>query len=106
TLEANSRWTIDIVNENDLVDLLPLLRAWSTLHGGRLAVMNDLYVDENYRGQDIADLFIAEYARRGREHSALCLTWHTSVDNKRAQAVYERNGGVKSTRWLDYSKPR
>jgi GNAT superfamily N-acetyltransferase len=151
-------WNIDTVNENDLVDLLPLLHAycefyhqteqiplttddallslsralianpiqegiqliarhsndrtpvgfatifwsWSTLKGGRLATMNDLYVDEKYRGQGIADILIAECAQRAREHGALCLTWQTSVDNKRAQTVYNRSGAMKSNRWLDY----
>jgi GNAT superfamily N-acetyltransferase len=159
TSENNSRWNINIVNENDLVDLLPLLRAycefynqteqiplttddalislsralitnpnhegiqliardsknqtpvgfatifwsWSTLQGGRLAIMNDLYVYEQYRGQGIADILIVECARRAREHGAVCLTWETSVDNKRAQTVYNRSGALKSHRWLHYS---
>jgi GNAT superfamily N-acetyltransferase len=158
TSAADSRWTINIVNENDLVDLLPLLKGycefynkteqiplttddallslsralianpsqegiqlivrdskdrtpigfatvfwcWSTLKGGRLAIMNDLYVDEKYRGQGVADIVIAECARRAREHGALCLTWETSVDNKRAQTVYNRSGALKSDRWLSY----
>jgi GNAT superfamily N-acetyltransferase len=154
----DSRWSIDIVNENDLGDLLDLLRAycefynqteqipkptddalmsvsralianptqdgiqlivrdikertpagfatifwsWSTLKGGRLAIMNDLYVYEKYRGQGIADILIAECAKQARERGALCLTWQTSVANKRAQAVYDRSDALKSDRWLDY----
>jgi GNAT superfamily N-acetyltransferase len=155
---SDSRWKIDIVNENDLIDLLPLLQAycafynqteqipvttddallsvsralianptqeglqliardakdrtpvgfatifwsWSTLKGGRLAIMNDLFVDEQYRGQGIADILIGDCARRAREHGAGCLTWQTSVDNKRAQTVYNRSGALKSDRWLNY----
>jgi len=158
TLATDSCWNINIVNENDLIDLLPLLRAycefynqteqiplttdddlmslsralianpiqegiqliardsknrvpvgfatifwsWSTLKGGRLAIMNDLYVYEQYRGQGIADILISECARQAREHGALCLTWQTSVDNKRAQTVYDRSGALKSDRWLNY----
>jgi GNAT superfamily N-acetyltransferase len=144
TSAADSRWSINIVNENDLADLLPLLRAycefynkteqiplttddallsisralianpvqegvqlivrdakqqtpigfatvywsWSTLKGGRLAIMNDLFINEQYRGQGIADILIKECAQKAREHGALCLTWQTSVENKRAQTVY------------------
>lgn len=151
-------WNIELVQENDLVDLLPLLRgycefyhrteqiplttddallslsrtlianpthegiqllarhstdrtavgfatifwSWSTLQGGRLAIMNDLYIIEEYRGQGLADLLIKECTRRAREHQAVCLTWQTSVENKRAQTVYNRSGAVKSDRWLDY----
>lgn len=76
--------------------------SWSTLQGGRLAIMNDLFVLEQYRGQGLADALIVECAKYAREHGAGCLTWQTSVDNKRAQTVYNRSGAVKSARWLDY----
>lgn len=154
-------WTISIVEETDLADLLPLLHSycqfyqqtegipitsderllsvsraliadptheglqllvrrvddrtplgfatiywnWSTLKGGRLAIMEDLYVKDEFRGQGIADQVIAECARHARDHRALCLTWQTSVSNARAQSVYDRCGGVKSDRWLNYSLP-
>ncbi len=65
--------------------------------------MTWVYVYEQYRSQGIADILIAECARKSREHGALCLTWQTSVTNKRAQAVYDRSGALKSDRWLDYS---
>ncbi|CAF0995539.1 unnamed protein product [Rotaria magnacalcarata] len=161
TPAVESRWTIEIVNENDLIDLLPLMKAycefynqteqiplttddalmslsrafiinptnegiqlivrdsknrtpigfatifwsWSTLHGGRIAIMNDLFLSEQYRGQGIADIVITECAQKAREHGALLLTWETSVDNKRAQAVYNRSGASKSHRWLHYTLP-
>jgi GNAT superfamily N-acetyltransferase len=155
---VDARWSIKLVDENNLNELLPLVRAycefyhqteqipvttddqllslsralianpkqegiqllvrdskngkaigfatvfwsWSTLQGGRLAIMNDLFVTEDYRGQGMADLLISECAKYARENEALCLTWQTSVDNKRAQTVYDRCGALKSDRWLDY----
>ncbi|CAF3673401.1 unnamed protein product [Rotaria socialis] len=161
TPAIESRWSIEIVNENDLTDLLPLMKAycefynqteqiplatddalmslsralitnptnegiqlivrdskkrtpigfatifwtWSTLQGGRIAIMNDLFLSEEYRGQGIADIVITECAQKAREHGALSLTWETSVDNKRAQAVYNRSGASKSHRWLHYTLP-
>ena len=152
-------WTIEIVKETDLADLLPLLRAycqfyhqtenipltsdellmsvsraliadptheglqllvrrvgdrtplgfatlywnWSTLKGGRTAIMEDLYVKDEFRGKGIADQLIEECARHAREHRALCLTWQTSVANARAQSVYDRCGALKSDRWLNYT---
>ena len=155
---VDARWNIKLVNDADLNELLPLVRAycefyhqteqipvitddkllslsralianpkqegiqllardskngkpvgfatvfwsWSTLQGGRLAIMNDLFVSEEYRGQGIADILISECAKYARENEALCLTWQTSVDNKRAQTVYDRSGALKSDRWLDY----
>ena len=156
---SESCWDIEIVNKNDLIDLLTLMRAycefynqteqiplttddalmslshalidnptqegiqiiardshnrtpvgfatilwsWCTLEGGRIAIMNDLYVYEQYRSQGIAQMLIRECARRAGEHGALSLRWQTSVDNKRAQTVYDRTGAVHSNRWLDYT---
>ncbi|CAF1346130.1 unnamed protein product [Rotaria sordida] len=73
--------------------------------GDRLVITEDLYVDQSYRGQDIADLLIGECARYTREHGALCLTWQTSVKNHRAQAVYDRCGAMKNDRSLNYTLP-
>ena len=81
-----------------------LLWNWSTLKGGQLAILEDLYVIPSYRGQGIADLIINECRQRSRDQGARCLTWQTSVKNHRAQAVYARCEGVlKSDRWLNYT---
>lgn len=160
TCKRETVWKINIVNENDLVDLLPLLRdycqfynqtedisqpndevilfvskalienpknegiqlivrhaengkavgfatllwSWSMLAGGRLAIMEDLFVDQSSRGQGIADLLIGECERCAREQGASCLTWQTSVKNHRAQTFYDRCGAMKSNRWLNYTR--
>jgi GNAT superfamily N-acetyltransferase len=75
--------------------------SWSTLGAGRIAVMNDLYVDPVGRGTGLADALILTCRDEARAHGALRLTWSTALDNHRAQAVYERVGGQRSE-WLDY----
>lgn len=77
---------------------------WSTTDACRIAVMNDLFVDDSARGQGLADQLIEacrdECARRGASR----LTWQTALDNLRAQRVYDRVGGVRE-QWLDYWLP-
>ena len=74
---------------------------WSTTDGGRLGVMNDLFVSEAARGGGAADALIgacrAECASRGIKR----LSWQTAPDNHRAQAVYDRVGGTRE-QWVDY----
>ena len=65
--------------------------------------MNDLFVAPEARGTGLADALIAECAERCRERDATSLVWQTAEDNHRAQAVYERVGGERDARWLDYS---
>ncbi len=74
---------------------------WSTTRGGRVAIMNDLFVAPDGRGQGLADALIGACADTARRHGALALLWQTAPDNERAQAVYDRVGATRST-WVDY----
>jgi GNAT superfamily N-acetyltransferase len=76
---------------------------WSTLSASRIAVMNDLFVDERSRGSGAAEALIEACAKRCREHGATSLDWTTARDNHRAQRLYERVGARRDDRWLDYS---
>ena len=76
--------------------------SWNTLSASRIGVMNDLYVAPEARGRRLADALIAACLERCRARGATHLMWQTAKDNHRAQAVYDRVGGVRSE-WLDYS---
>ena len=79
--------------------------SWSTTRAARIGIMNDLFVAPEGRGSGAAEALIAACARRCAERGAASLEWQTAVDNLRAQAVYERVGGERDERWLDYSLP-
>lgn len=70
---------------------------WSSLRGARIVVMEDLYVDPGSRGSGLADELIAGCAATARRNGAPVMIWETQPSNKRAQAVYDRAGGVSET---------
>lgn len=74
---------------------------WSSLRGARIAVLEDLFVAPEARGQGAADALIKACASRARANGAPVMTWLTAPDNQRAQAVYDRVGG-KSDPFLEY----
>lgn len=76
---------------------------WQTLSANRLAVMNDLFVAAGARGGGVAEALIEACTERARARGAASLDWQTALDNRRAQAVYERVGAQRDERWLDYS---
>ncbi len=80
--------------------------SWETNAGGRIGVMNDLYVTETYRGRGLgaAQALISACAEACQQHGALHLSWQTATDNLRAQAVYDRVGATRS-QWVDYQLP-
>jgi GNAT superfamily N-acetyltransferase len=88
--------------ERGLVGFATLFFTLSTLEAAPVAIMNDLYVVEDARGSSVAsDLFLACRAEsKGR--GCAYMSWETAPDNHRAQAFYERMGGVRED-WLTYS---
>src|SRR3954454_112065 len=74
---------------------------WSSLRGARIAVLEDLFVAPEARGQGAADALIKAWADRARELGAPVLSWMTAVDNHRAQAVYNRVGAHAET-YMEY----
>lgn len=78
-----------------------LFWTWETNCGGRIGVMNDLFVAPEWRGEGAADALIAACRERCKSRGALRLEWVTATDNLRAQAVYDRVGATRE-QWVDY----
>ena len=91
--------------EQRAVGFASLFWTWATTRGGRLGVMNDLFVAPEARGSGTAEALIAACLGQARERGAGSLGWQTARDNHRAQALYDRVGGQRSDRWLDYTLP-
>jgi GNAT superfamily N-acetyltransferase len=74
---------------------------WSSLRGARVAILEDLFVLPEARGQRLAARLIEACAQRAGELGAPVLLWETAPDNRRAQAAYARTGATASS-WLEY----
>jgi GNAT superfamily N-acetyltransferase len=85
----------------EAVGFATIFWSWSTTAAGRIGIMHDLYVHPQARGQGLADRLIDACMERCERRGAVRLEWQTAPDNLRAQAVYDRVGGVKQT-WLSY----
>jgi GNAT superfamily N-acetyltransferase len=85
-----------------VVGFATIFWSWSTTVGGRIGIMHDLYVGPQARGQGVAERLIGECVERCAQRGVLRLEWQTAPDNLRAQAVYDRVGGVGAT-WLGYA---
>jgi GNAT superfamily N-acetyltransferase len=74
---------------------------WSSLRAARVAVLEDLFVSPESRGNRYAGRLIEACAQRAAELGAPCLLWQTAHDNHRAQAAYARTGAASGS-WLEY----
>ena len=74
---------------------------WSTLSGGRIGVMNDLFVAPEARGRRVGEALIEACRAAVRERGGRELSWMTAIDNTTAQALYDRVGGRRK-QWYEY----
>jgi GNAT superfamily N-acetyltransferase len=74
---------------------------WSSLRGARVAVLEDLFVAPETRGQGAGSALIRACAERAAELGAVALTWLTAPDNRRARSVYEQAGATGAT-FIEY----
>jgi GNAT superfamily N-acetyltransferase len=75
---------------------------WQTLTAGRAAVMNDLFVAPEARGQGVGRALIEACRQRAGEHGATELIWETTPDNATAQRLYDSITSDKSP-WIYYA---
>jgi GNAT superfamily N-acetyltransferase len=87
--------------DGEAMGFATLFWTWETNCGGRIGVMNDLFVAPEWRGEGAADALIAACRERCKRRGALRLEWVTATDNLRAQAVYDRVGATRE-QWVDY----
>jgi GNAT superfamily N-acetyltransferase len=74
---------------------------WSSLRGARVAVLEDLFVAPEARGQGAGSALIRGCAERASELGAPALTWLTAPANRRARSVYEQAGATGET-FIEY----
>lgn len=84
------------------VGFATLYWSWDTTEASPIAIMHDLFVAPAARGAGLAERLIEACVERCRQRGAVRLDWQTAADNARAQAVYDRVGGVRGG-WLSYS---
>ncbi|MGD6794982.1 N-acetyltransferase family protein [Metabacillus indicus] len=87
---------------NNLVGFATLYFTYSTTRASEIAVMNDLYVKEEFRGKGAAEQLFKSCHTYSLKHHFAAMTWETAESNLRAQRFYDRMGGKKGE-FLTYS---
>jgi len=71
------------------------------LQANRIAIMEDLFVDPDFRGRGCGRLLVDAAIDRARELGSPVLQWVTQTTNVTAQSLYDRTGAY-SEAWLEY----
>jgi ribosomal protein S18 acetylase RimI-like enzyme len=75
---------------------------FSTVSLSSIWLLNDLYVDERYRGHGIADSLMQRVEVEAKAAGATRVFLRTAEDNAAAQALYEKRGWVRDVTFRRY----
>lgn len=91
------------INEERIVGFTQLYPSFSSVSMKRVWILNDLFVEEVYRGNGIAKLLMSTAENFARETGAIRIILATQILNVAAQALYELRGYTKDKVFYHYS---
>lgn len=77
--------------------------SFSSVSLGKIVILNDLFVLDNYRKEGIGNILIDCSINLAKEIGAVRVDLGTAKDNFKAQSLYERIGFIKDTVYFSYS---
>ncbi|MFZ2968928.1 MAG: GNAT family N-acetyltransferase [Sulfuricurvum sp.] len=83
--------------EDEIMGMVNLLYTVSTALGGRVAILEDMVIDKNHRGEDIGSSLLEYVLTVSKEKGVQRLTLLTDGDNSAAHRFYARMGFKKSS---------
>lgn len=104
TLEHQPERGLQFVAELDgqAVGFATLYSTFSTLRAQQAMVMNDLFVEPQYRSHGVGQVLFAACHDHVRNNGYAFMEWVTAQDNHGAQKFYDRQGAERGT-WVPYS---
>ncbi len=85
----------------ELAGVAGLYWTLSTVSARDVVLMNDLFVEERFRGAGVGRALIDAAADVARERGVAVLRWFTEIDNRTAQALYDRYDAQR-TAYFEY----
>ncbi len=83
-----------------------LYPSWSSVSMRRLWILNDLFVQPNFRQRGVGEGLLERARHHAIETGAKGLMLETAVDNGPAQRLYERLGWERETHFYTYNLTR
>lgn len=75
---------------------------YSSVRATRVALLNDLYVAEDARGQGVGRKLLSSAKTAAARRGIRVLRWFTAPTNKTARRMYDRTG-ASSSHWVEYT---
>lgn len=86
-----------------IVGFSQLYPSFSSVSMKRVGILNDLFVDEGYRGNGVAKSLMSAAENFARETGSVRIVLATQISNVAAQSLYESCGYAKDEEFYHYA---
>ena len=88
--------------DGDYVGYVSLYFSYSSVSAKQIAILNDLYVREKFRGRGIGRALMNHAITESKAMGVSQVRWCTRIDNDQAQGLYVKYSEAKKTDWYHY----
>ncbi|MBY6037355.1 GNAT family N-acetyltransferase [Fictibacillus nanhaiensis] len=100
--EAGTQFVAE-AEDGPLAGFATLYFSFSTTRLQKIAILNDLFIDEQYRGSGLGENMFKHVLNYTKKEGFAYMSWQTAQDNEPAQALYEKMGGKNiNSEWIHY----
>jgi len=100
--EAGTQFVAE-AEDGRLAGFATLYFSFSTTRLQKIAILNDLFVDADFRGAGLGEKLFLHVLEYTKNEGYAYMTWQTAVDNTSAQALYKKMGGKNiNSEWIHY----
>ena len=92
-----------LTENNNSAGFVQLYETFGSLHLGKIIILYDLYVKEEFRKHGIGKKLMAKSEEYAKSIGAKGIELSTAKDNLSAQSLYEKIGYTKDEEFLTYS---
>ena len=97
-----SKIFIAINNDNEVIGFVQLYETFGSLDLGKIIILYDLYVIEDYRKNNIGRKLMIKSHEYAKKNNAKRIQLSTAIDNYIGQSLYESLGYIKEDDFYTY----
>ncbi len=91
------------VSHGDLVaGLMVIYQTYSSFECGKILFLNDLWVEPQFRKQGVGQVLMTKAKELALELGCKRIDLQTDLTNKKARALYEKNGMIADHEFINY----
>jgi ribosomal protein S18 acetylase RimI-like enzyme len=100
-LEDSTIGDVWVVEEEKILGYLVITWGWGIESGGREALIDEIFITPNSRGQGLASALVRASLERAKSLGTKAVFLETEADNPESRALYERLGfKAESSVWM------